>query len=1062
MLATLLRKPPYSSIAVLLTLLVFTPMVQSERLPIKIYSTADGLPNNAVNKIVSDSRGFLWFCTGDGLSRFDGYTFTSFGIDQGLPHHNVTDLLETRAGEYWIGTYGGLVRFDPRGNANKGVTNANNSAASSQMFTLVAPDDEDSAAKAVTVLFEDRDGAIWCGTLKGLFHLEQKNGRFSLRPVDIGMPHDYNEQRYVSDLLQGRDGSLWIAAPSGLYRRWPDGKFARYTGRDGLPGEFLHDLLIDHDGRLWAGTRGSGFFQFTADMTNRPPVIVNAFTLKEGLPANWVFQIFESSERRFWVATASGLAEFFPNSDGHGRFFHSYNERNGLSHHDMNCLSEDLAGNLWLGSPAGAMKLARNAFITYDRQDGIDEVDGLFQNRKGAVCARGWILGDGHRSIFEGAKLDALQSNLGEHVARFGSFDGQGFTWLLPGALSKGDPGWVGEGLTLQARNGEWWIGTSSGLYRFPAVDNLTQLKQTRPMAVYTTKDGLANVQVFRLFEDSRGDIWVSTIGPTNGLARWDRKTGAFIDLGRAPGLPSASEDIAHAFGEDRAGNVWIGFAGGLARYNQSTFSFFTVKEGLQKGGIAQIYLDHSGRLWLASSRSGLIQVDKSGGESPVFVSYTTAQGLSSDITSAITEDCNGHIYVGTGRGLDELNPATGRIKHFTTADGLASGSMLAAFCDSSGTLWFGTQKGLSRFVPASEPPEASPPILITSLNVSGASHHVSVFGESEMTLSDLPANQSQVQIEFVGLSFALGDVLRYQYKLEGAGKDWSALNEQRIVNFVSLAPGKYTFMARAINSEGEPSSAPAIVRFTILPHFWQRWWFVLLTVLTVGLIIYALYRYRMQKLIELERVRTRIATDLHDEIGSNLSLIAMIGEAARRRASNDSQMAGWLSTIAGTSRESVDAMSDIVWAVNPGKDRLIDLTQRMRRVAEEVLSPRDVALDFSAPDKSEDIKLDADTRREVFMIFKEGLNNIVRHSRCTKVGIDFRVESGRLSLKVSDNGRGFETGVATEGNGLANMRRRAEKLRGQLEVISSMAGGTTVRLNVSIDGHRRFLFEPR
>ena len=200
---------------------------------------------------------------------------------------------------------------------------------------------------------------------------------------------------------------------------------------------------------------------------------------------------------------------------------------------------------------------------------------------------------------------------------------------------------------------------------------------------------------------------------------------------------------------------------------------------------------------------------------------------------------------------------------------------------------------------------------------------------------------------------------------------------------------------------------------------------------MTAGLIIYTLYRYRMQKLIELERVRTRIATDLHDEIGSNLSLIAMIGEAARRRAANDSQMAGWLSTIAGTSRETVDAMSDIVWAVNPGKDRLSDLTQRMRRVAEEALSPRDVTLDFSAPDKA-DIKLDADTRREVFMIFKEGLNNIVRHSQCTKVAIDFRVASGRLSLKVSDSGRGFEVGVATEGNGLVNMRRRAEKLRGK------------------------------
>ena len=1056
MFAKLLR----ATVLPFLFLLLLPGPARAERLPIRTYTVTEGLAHNTINKIVRDSRGFIWFCTADGLSRFDGYEFSNYGINEGLPHAYVNDLLETRSGEFWLATNGGLVQFDPRGTPGKSVVKVNDAPANAPpMFSIVVPDDSDRRAQAITMLFQDHAGSIWCGTMKGLYRLERVKARLALRPVEIGIPNDYPEQSFISDIVEDQQSSLWIATPSGLYRRWSDGSFARYTSRDGLPGDYLHDLLMDHAGRLWAASRLNGFFSFTADGTHKPPVVTASFSSKDGLPQNWVFQLFESSDHRFWVATARGLAEFFPNRDGRGSFFHSYSERNGLTHHDINALNEDLAGNLWLGSPAGTMKLARNGFTTYDQQDGMDEVNAVFEDRRGSVCVRGWVLGDGRASIFEGAKLDVLHSNLGEHVPRFGHFDGQAFTWSLPNAIK--NPGWVGEGITLQARSGEWWMGSGSGVYRFPRVDDLTRLKTARPLAVYTSKDGLADDQVYRLFEDSRGGIWISTIGPVNGLARWDPTTGTH-DLTTTPGLPSFKEELARSFGEDRNGNVWIGFGSGLVRYRQGAFTLFTTKEGLPNGGIAQIYLDRSGRVWLASSRSGLIRVDNVEADRPTFISYTTQQGLSSDITSTITEDLNGHIYVGTGHGLDELDPATGRIKHFTTADGLVSGQILAAFCDRSGTLWFGTQKGLSLFVPAAQQSSGTPPILITNLNVSGATERVSALGESEVALPDLTANQNQVRIDFVGLSFAPGEVLRYQYKLEGAVKDWSGPSEQRTVNFANLAPGKYTFMVRAVNAEGEASSTPAIVRFTILPHFWQRWWFILLTVLTVGLMIYALYRYRMQKLIELERVRTRIATDLHDEIGSNLSLIAMIGEAARRRASNDSQMAGWLSTIAGTSRETVDAMSDIVWAVNPGKDRLIDLTQRMRRVAEDLLSPRDVALAFNAPDKADDTKLDAETRREVFMIFKEGLNNIVKHSHCTKVTIDFRVESGGLSLKVSDNGKGFETGVATEGNGLANMRRRTEKLRGQLEVISGMAGGTTVRLNVPIDGHRRLPLGPR
>ena len=161
------------------------------------------------------------------------------------------------------------------------------------------------------MLLEGRDGTIWAGTNNGLYRLEGAKGRRSLQRVEIGIPHEYAEQGFIQDLLEDARGSLWIAAPSGLYRRWSDGSAARYTRRDGLPHEWMQDLLEDHEGHLWAGTRLNGFFRFSADSSHNAPVVDLHFTYPD-LPTPWVFQLFESSDRRFWVATNRGLAEFFP------------------------------------------------------------------------------------------------------------------------------------------------------------------------------------------------------------------------------------------------------------------------------------------------------------------------------------------------------------------------------------------------------------------------------------------------------------------------------------------------------------------------------------------------------------------------------------------------------------------------------------------------------------------------------------------------------------------------------------------------------------------------------
>ena len=730
------------------------------------------------------------------------------------------------------------------------------------------------------------------------------------------MPHDYPEQDYVSDLLEDARGSLWIATPSGLYRRWPDGSSARYTQREGLPDNNISDLLEDRQSQLWVGTKLGGFFSVVVDNSHSSPAIAEAFTIKDGLPANWVFQLFEDSAQRLWIATANGLSQFFPKGDEHGHRFRSYSEWNGLSYHDLTALNEDLGGNLWLGTnTAGVMKLARNGFVTYDRQDGLWWAGAVFQDRTGAICFRGEVLGDQRTSVFEGAKVDVLNPNQAIRHMRLGRFDGEHFSWFKPNAIV--DFGWVLEGVTLQTKDSEWWVGTNAGLYRFAASNDLRDIKNAQPLAVYTVEDGLASPQVFRLFEDSQRNIWISTINPErNGLAIWEPSAGKVHDLANVAGLPSLKDDLARSFAEDRNGQVWIGFNNGLARYADGSFKFFTANDGLPPGAIMNIYLDHSGRLWLASARGGLIRIDDPHAERPTFNAYTTVQGLSSNSLEVITGDTGGQIYAGGGNGLDRLDPESGRIKHFTTADGLAPGLFRTAFSDRNGVLWLGMTRGLSRFAPEPDKSIGSPSVLIMGLRVGGSLQHVSALGEKEITLPDLPSNDNQLQLDFVSLNFGAGEVLRYQYKLEGAAADWSAPNEQRTVNYANLAPGRYRFLVRAINSDGTFSNAPATVSFTILRPFWQRWWFLTLAAFAVCLGSYWLYRYRVSRLVEFANMRTRIASDLHDDIGSGLSRMAILSEVVKQQTKDPAaeSPAPLLTEIADSARDLVSSMRDIVW----------------------------------------------------------------------------------------------------------------------------------------------------
>jgi len=558
--------------------------------------------------------------------------------------------------------------------------------------------------------------------------------------------------------------------------------------------------------------------------------------------------------------------------------------------------------------------------------------------------------------------------------------------------------------------------------------------------------------------------VWVSTIGSnTNGLARWDHLSARVIDLAGLPGLPSIKDSLPRAFGEDADGNVWVGFDGRIARYRDGMFQLFTSSSGVPPGAIRDIYRDHLGRLWVASAERGVVRVDNAVADRPTFTAYTTAHGLSSNDIEAIIEDLDGRIYVGGGRGVDRLDPATGRVKHFTTADGLAPGRLRSAFRDRDGVLWFGTSSGLGRLAPAPDRQLTPPRVLIGSVRVNGVSELVSALGQQQISFAAFAPDQNQVQIDFVGLGFGAGERLRYQYRLEGADAAWSTLGEQRSVTYAGLTPGQYTFTVRAVNTDGIVSSHPATMMFAIRRPVWQRAWFAALAALSGALAIYAVYRYRVARVLEMANMRTRIATDLHDDIGANLTRIALLSQVAAQapfagRSARSSEGTldvatedGPLISIARIARESVGAMSDIVWAINPARETLRDLTRRMRQHADELFTLRNIELRFDAPDRGQGLRLGVDVRRDVLLIFKESVNNAARHSGCTRVEIDFRVDGSRLLLRVADNGAGFDTSIERDGQGLLSMQRRARRLNGILDLSSARGSGTTVMLTIPL-----------
>jgi signal transduction histidine kinase len=427
---------------------------------------------------------------------------------------------------------------------------------------------------------------------------------------------------------------------------------------------------------------------------------------------------------------------------------------------------------------------------------------------------------------------------------------------------------------------------------------------------------------------------------------------------------------------------------------------------------------------------------------------YGLEQGLSSEHVFSLAEDEAGRIYVAGGRGVDRLDPKTATLHHFTSSSGLPPGETQFLFRDRQGSIWFASFYGLARYRPEPDQTPDSPAPLLRALLLGGDPHPISETGERAVTGGDLAPGNNSVEVEFRALHFDIGEGLRYQHRLEGADTDWSKPSDAQTVHYANLAPGSYRFAVRSITESGLISAGQATLTFRVLPVFWRRSWFLGMVVLAIVSGALSLHRYRLNHQLALERVRTRLATDLHDDMGAGLAEIAILSEVAMRQ--EHSRTMKLLDDIAGRARTLRESMTDIVWAVDPREDCLAGLVLRLRQTAFAMLESEERKVEFLAPcDEQLQIELAPAVRRHVLLFFKEVVTNVARHAGATAVRVEIEAVKGRFRMSIRDNGRGFDPQQPRAGRGLKGLQYRAGELRGGLQVQSVPGVGTEIELRL-------------
>jgi signal transduction histidine kinase/ligand-binding sensor domain-containing protein len=980
-----------------------------------VFNVDDGLASSQVSRIFSDSRGFLWFCTASGLSRFDGRSFVTFGAADGMTGQVVLDIVEeSDHATYWVGTRDGLFRFA-----------GDRPAAGGRSFEKV----DLPAAGTIHRLLLDHTGRLWVGTSDGLVVLAvAPDGRRLSRVVSLGKTRD--ERPTVFALLEDSEGAVWAGThDDGVCRVAPDLTETRCFPAS-VPGLFfVRDLIAGPDGRIWCTFLG-GVARFHVKPHALSSPVAEIFDHRSGLPSIDTSDLLADRTGEILVGTSAGVAGLRRDAGGRWATSPRWTTGNGLASDLVHALALDPAGNLWIGSSSrGVTKLVRSGFRRYrEVEEGASIIVGMIRDADGGLSALAAVEQRRYRlHRLAGTKHSAIDLALP-----------QGLTYL----------GWGAQRI-LKDRGGIWWVATGRGLLRYGGSGGVERLRFP-PDDVFGPERGLPGADIFLVFEDSSGGLWVSVSSPQSGKSSVARRrageetfTTLPPSLGRFPG------DLASSFTEDRSGTVWIGFASGaVARVRpDGAFESVTFEPPLSASWGLRLVFDSRGRLWIGSR--GAVVANE-----PSAVIVRTSPGppvLDDGVVSCAVEDDRGRLYFGTDRGVLRFDERSGTLRRFTPADGLPGDNIVLCEREAHGDLWFGDVHGLARLKPGADLALAPPQVRIASVRADGVLLPVAPLGSASIGPLALRSRPRHVAVQFFAISHASGERMLFQHRFEGDA-DWSTPSASASLDFARLSPGRHRLSVRALTAENA-TAPPAVLELVVPAPVWRRPWFVALALAAMLGAAFVAYRIRLERVLALERVRTRIATDLHDEVGADLSRISLLAEFARRELGDrPARVPAMLAEVAKTARDAVTDMSDIVWALKRERETLAEVVARVRDFAAESAAPAGVALHVGIDDDLEGVVLAGDVRRGLYLLLKEAVTNVLRHAQARTIELTVRRSGRGLIATLRDDGRGFSPDAPRKsrgGHGLSNMRARAEALGAAFGIESAPGKGTTIRIEL-------------
>ncbi|MEI7982583.1 MAG: triple tyrosine motif-containing protein, partial [Bacteroidota bacterium] len=596
------------------------------------------------------------------------------------------------------------------------------------------------------------------------------------------------------------------------------------------------------------------------------------------------------------------------------------------------------------------------------------------------------------------------------------------------------------------------WLGTGSGLWFLDPV--------SRKLRPFHTPDGnplpLKDPMIYTLMEDDRFNLWIGT--RSEGVIKIDSARTRITPYLHNPQDPFSFIDGGRirAICSDKFKNIWIATDNGVSIYDQEKNRFHNdlmdslLQFGVTKRWINGIVRDTLGRMWVIADAAGLIRVETPENGHFRFKLFDMSNGLNNPTTGRMTMDANGGIWM-INYGLLYINPYDESVRLFDEHNGLNRPLSYdeSLYIDPGGGIYIGGKNNFETinirdldFTPLTIK------LLLESLEVNGKTAPLGKISDQGYPLI-LSAGQNNLLFRYTGICFQDVDQILFRYMLEGYDKDWIMAGTGREARYTNLPPGKYRFVFQ-VSNRGIWLDQESAMWFIIRPFFWKTWWFITLVILFAGFILFTLYRYKVRELLRLERLRTRIATDLHDDVGSTLSSISILSDILAGQVENP-QSVKMLGTIGSNAHKMLEKIDDIIWVVNPTNDKFQNLGLRIREFAIPLFESKNIRSEISFDKQMNTLPLPMEVRRNIYLIAKEAINNAIKYSECRSVRILFRQEHSGLIMEISDDGNGFNPDAITSRNGIKNMKLRAGQINSVIEIKSAKGNGTKISLAVPL-----------